>query len=103
MPERGWSPDEEAREKSRKAQELASMLEDESLDKLRDLAETSGSDSASARDERGSRPDLRMDTTPEEQEKMNRTTDIVTYVLVGIAAAIVLVSAALGLGWDLLN
>ena len=102
MAERGWSPDDEAREKSKKAQEVASMLEDESLERLRDLAESSGSDVEAARSERQSRPDLRMDTTSEEQERANRNTDIWTYTLVGIAIAIVLVGAAFSLGWDLL-
>ena len=102
MTERGWSPDDEAREKSKKAQEVASMLEDESLERLRDLAESSGSDVEAARSERQSRPDLRMDTASEEQERANRNTDIWTYALVGIAIAIVLVGAAFSLGWDLL-
>ena len=102
MAERGWSPDDEAREKSKKAQEVASMLEDESLERLRDLAESSGSDVEAARSERQSRPDLRMDTTSEERERANRNTDIWTYALVGIAIAIVLVGAAFSLGWDLL-
>ena len=44
-----------------------------------------------------------MDTTIEEQERANRSTDIWTYALVGIAIAIVLVGAAFGLGWDLLT
>ncbi|PXF22944.1 MAG: hypothetical protein DSY88_09740 [Candidatus Poseidoniales archaeon] len=103
MSERGWSPDEEAREKSKKAQEVASMLEDESLERLRDMSESSASDIEAARSERQSRPDLRMDTTTEEQERANRSTDIWTYALVGIAIAIVLVGAAFGLGWDLLT
>ena len=103
MAERGWSPDDEAREKSKKAQEVASMLEDESLERLRDLAESSGSDVEAARSERQSRPDLRMDTTSEEQERANRNTDIWTYTLVGIAIAIVLVGAAFSLGLDLLT
>ena len=103
MAERGWSPDDEAREKSKKAQEVASMLEDESLERLRDLAESSGSDVEAARSERQSRPDLRMDTTSEEQERANRNTDIWTYTLVGIAIAIVLVGVAFTLGLDLLT
>lgn len=103
MAERGWSPDDEAREKSKKAQEVASMLEDESLERLRDMAESSGSNTETARSERESRPDLRMDTTAEEQERANRSTDIWTYALVGIAIAIVLVGAAFGVGWDLLT
>jgi anti-sigma-K factor RskA len=103
MTERGWSPDDEAREKSKKAQEVVSMLEDESLERLRDMAESSGSDIEAARSERQSRPDLRMDTTAEEQDQANRSTDIWTYALVGIAIAIVLVGAAFGLGWDLLT
>ena len=103
MAERGWSPDDEAREKSKKAQEVASMLEDESLERIRDLAESSGSDVEAARSERQSRPDLRMHTTSEEQERANRNTDIWTYTLVGIAIAIVLVGVAFSLGLDLLN
>jgi hypothetical protein len=90
MPQAGWSPDADAVKASKEAQMRADAIEDKSLEQLRSAADSTEIDSATAKQLRSAKPDLRLEASEAENQHANQLTDMVTWVLLGIAGLIVL-------------
>jgi cell division protein FtsX len=90
MAELGWSPDAEAVKASEEASEKADAIEDASLNRLRASADTTETDTETAKQTRAAKPDLRLEASEAEQQHANQVTDMVTWVLLGISSLIVL-------------
>ena len=90
MPKGGWSPDAEAVKASKESQLRADSIEEESLQRLHAAADTTETDLETAKQERAAKPELRLETTEAEQLHANQLTDMVTWILLGIAGLVVL-------------
>ncbi|MEE2812143.1 MAG: hypothetical protein VX627_03845 [Candidatus Thermoplasmatota archaeon] len=84
----GWTPDEVAVKRSAVESKVADIIEDESLHVIDEMSNTDGSDSFKAAKMRKLRGDLRLDTTPAEQDALTRNNEIVTWLIVGVCVAL---------------
>ncbi|MDP6742468.1 MAG: hypothetical protein QF807_04645 [Candidatus Thalassarchaeaceae archaeon] len=94
MSEHGWTPDEVDVKRSEIESKVADIIEDESLTTLKNKAQTGEMTEEMAKAIRSVKGDVRLETTDAEQAHASQVTDVVTWVLVGIAVVIVLVGAA---------
>jgi hypothetical protein len=94
MEEHGWSPAEESVSHSEIESKLAGMIEGDSLDNLRKKADSSGVTEDIARATRAAKGDRRLDATAAEHAHSKQLTDVLAWVLVGIAVVVVLAGAA---------
>jgi len=84
MNEIGWQPDELAVKRSEIESKVADIIEDDSLKVIGELAGTENIDAEDAAAQRRARDDLRLDTTPAEQQAAEKQADVLTWVVVGI-------------------
>ncbi|MBC8438005.1 MAG: hypothetical protein H8D82_01905 [Euryarchaeota archaeon] len=88
MEEQGWAPDEESVLASKLAKLEADTIGDESLERLKEMSETTSISEEMARAKRAAKGDRRLDASIAEQAHANQVADVFTWVLVGLAGVI---------------
>ncbi len=94
MEEVGWTPAEDSILESQVESKLADIIEGDSLENLRKKSDSSQTTEEIAKATRSAKGDRRLDTTPAEHAHAEQLTDVVSWVLVGIAVVVVLAGAA---------
>lgn len=97
MEEVGWAPDEESILESEVESKLADIIEGDSLESLRKKSDSTRTTEEIAKATRAAKGDRRLDVTLAEHEHAKQLTDVVSWVLVGIAVVVVLAGAALSI------
>ncbi len=88
MSDIGWQPDELDVKRSVVESKVADIIEDDSLKVIVDMAGTEDVDPADAAAQRRTRDDLRLDTTPAEQQTAESQAEILTWIVVGIVVVL---------------
>ena len=94
MEEVGWTPAEDSILESKVESKLADIIEGDSLESLRKKSDSAKTTEEIAKATRSAKGDRRLDVTPAEHEHAKQLTDVVSWVLVGIAVVVVLGGAA---------
>lgn len=97
MDEHGWTPDETSVERSEVERKLAEVINDESLINLKEKSSTTEITEEMAAAMRAAKGDRRLDQTPSEQAASQQLTEVITWILLGIAGVAVIVGTAASL------
>ena len=98
MSELGWTPSEESVVETMVESAEAELLENASLESLKEKAESGTLSEEEARQLREMKQDRRLEMTPAEHARAKEMSDILTWVLIGIGTLIV-IGGALSMGF----